>query len=122
MVREGLIARPTCFCELCGSQELLKEAKRWRQQDRPVKGYVHVGEFDPSEDLDDIRIPIVFGWTDGMTLQLTGPECGKVGRIVASCLEQHRIPYEWDGCPGKPILINLDDILDTVQEPAPGVH
>ena len=108
MRRRGLIAKRECYCERCGEQAVLEAAQRWRAKHKEVRGFVHVGEVHSSETGEQIRIPLVFGLVTGDTVTHCDPGCVPVGEVVAECLKEQGIRYEWDRVPGHPILMRAD--------------
>jgi hypothetical protein len=111
MRRCGLIAEAECYCKDCASQVLLRDAQHGDEEPGDFAGFVHVSEREPVVSPHDLRIPLVFGAiTDGQ-LVYRGRGCLAVGDIVAKCLKDQGIGYEWDRVPGHPILVKPDHSL-----------
>jgi hypothetical protein len=108
MRRRGLIAKRVCYCEQCSPDMMQKEVQRWREKDRDARGFVHFGEWEPVTHLKDARVPLVFGSVTGDTVAYHEPECIAVGEVVANCLKEEGIRYEWDEVLGNPILVKVD--------------
>lgn len=115
MAREGLIAHPQCCCEGCGRLKAMEKARQRRNQDKPIRGYVFVGEFGRGSAT--CRIPLHFGWTDGYKVDSQHVEAMAAGRIVMTCLDEHGVRYEWGGRPDAPIFVKAENDLEGIPEP-----
>lgn len=108
MRSHGLIAVRECYCPGCGPDEMLEVVRRWRDEDREPRGFVHVGAWDPPTPVAEPRVPLVFGSVAGDDLSYRAPAGRAVGGVVAACLDEEGAPYEWDRTPGSPILVPAD--------------
>jgi hypothetical protein len=106
-----LIATRECYCERCGEESVLDAAQRWRDKQRAVRGFVYVGEWGPFQTEEEVRFPLVFGLVTGDTVTHNDPRCIPVGEVVAECLREQGIRYEWERVPGNPILMRGDRFL-----------
>jgi hypothetical protein len=111
MRRRGLIAKRVCYCEHCGPDKMLEAARQWRKRQKEVRGFVHIGESDAGPTQEEVRVPLVFGSVKGDTVAYREPECIAVGEVVADCLKEQGIRYEWDEVLGSPILVVADNTL-----------
>jgi hypothetical protein len=114
MRRRGLIAEREYYCEHCGEQVVLEAARQWREEQREVRGFVRIGECGASRTRDQARVPLVFGSVAGDTLVSDDPGSLAVGEVVAECLKEQGIRYEWGRVPGSPILVMADNSLSGV--------
>jgi hypothetical protein len=108
MRRRGLIAKREVYCEHCSPGMMLKAAHRGRDKHRDIRGFVHLGEWEPVTNLTDARVPVVFGSVTGDAVAYNEAECIAIGEVVADCLKEEGIPYEWDEVLGSPILVKVD--------------
>lgn len=111
MRRQGLIAKCECYCEHCGEERIQKSAQRWHEKQRQIRGFVHVGEWKTTSTLEELLIPLLFGTITDDTVTHDNPDCLEVGEVVAECLDEEGIRYEWDRVPGSPILVKADELL-----------
>lgn len=111
MRRHRLIAKRVCYCEHCGEKKMLEAAQQWREKQRKIRGFVHIGEWDPTPNLVQFRVPLHFGSVEGDTVVYQDPFCVPIGAVVVDCLEQKGIRFEWDEQPGQPILVIADSSL-----------
>jgi hypothetical protein len=114
MKRQGLIAKCECFYEHCGEERIQKSAQRWHEKQREIRGFVHVGEWNPRSTLDELRIPLLFGTVTDDTVAHDDHDCLEVGEVIAECLEEEGIRYDWDRVPGSPILVKADELLSGI--------
>jgi hypothetical protein len=105
MRRKGLIAKRECYCEHCGKEKMLEEVQSWREKKKDIRGFGHLGECEGAASLEEARIPLLFGPVKGSSILYHDPDCQRVGEIVAECLREEGIRYEWDGVSDSPILI-----------------
>jgi hypothetical protein len=115
----GLIAKRECYCEHCGQEIMLQEVQQSNDKTE-YRGFVHVGGWTKQSSQEDFRVPLVFGRVKYDTIVYHDPACLEVGEVVANCLDQQGIRYEWDRTPGSPILVLADDDLSGV--PGAGLH
>jgi hypothetical protein len=120
MRRRGLIAKRECYCQHCSEEMMLEAAKRWSAKQKEVFGFVHLGEWDSAPTLEQVRIPLVFGSLTEWQVLDSGPDSLAVGEIVAECLNDQGIRYEWKKVPGTPILLKMEPSLAGV--PGAGHH
>src|SRR5262249_34842953 len=126
MRRRGLIAECECYCEHCGQHKMLA-AQRGSERPGDGRGFVHLAELDQVPTLEQVRVPLVFGLVTGDTVTYREPACISVGEVVAECLRERDISYEWDRVLGSPILVvaeALDQLLPGwwLREHAEGGH
>jgi len=111
MRRRGLIAKRECYCEHCSEEMMLEAAQQWSAKHKEVFGFVHFGEWDTAPTLEQVRIPLVFGSLTEWQVMDSGPDSLAIGEIVAECLKDQGIRYEWDKEPGNPILVKMEPSL-----------
>jgi hypothetical protein len=106
----GLVAVRNCYCEQCAEYMIPRAARRpFALSDEP-RGFVHVGEWE-SSDGKSAAVPLHFGTVTGDQLDRLDPAALAVGRVVAACLDDEGIRYDWDRTPGSPILVAADASL-----------
>jgi hypothetical protein len=74
----------------------------------------------PTQEEHEPMIPLQFGSVADDTVVYHGADSLPVGRIVAECLDEQGIRYEWDQTPGSPILVHADPSLSGI--PTGGSH
>lgn len=111
MRQRSLIAKRACYCPDCGRAKVEEAARKWQRKGKLAGGFVHFGEWGPTDSEDDVRMPLFFGTiTDGRAV-CGGSDCVAVGKIVAECLFDEGIAYVWDRTPESPIFVVADDML-----------
>jgi hypothetical protein len=111
MRHKGLIARRGPYCEHCGPEAIAQAVKKWRRKRGPIRGFVHIGEYDLPPDTEDLWVPLMFGTIDHGTAAYDAPGCVAVGEVVVECLRAEGFRYEWDCKPGNPIFVLVDESL-----------
>jgi hypothetical protein len=117
MKGRGLIATCECYCETCGRQKIVEQVEHEGEQRKPVRGFVHVGEFDALQSRDQLRIPLLFGLVKGDKVTYLDHESLSVGDVVTNCLNEEGIRFKWDGKDGQPIMVEASDLLSGMPEP-----
>jgi hypothetical protein len=90
---------------------VLEAAQRWRQKKKAIHGFVHVGLIVRPEPLEQLRLPLVFGSVVDDRIAYDGPACQEFGKLVARCLQDHDIRFEWDRDSGNLIWVLADETL-----------
>jgi hypothetical protein len=116
MRNRGLVAECECYCQHCGEEVMEEAAMRVQEEWGQVRGFVHLGESDSPTAQGELRIPLVFGSVNDGMFAYGDPGCLPVGEVVAECLKEQGIRYEWDRKPGSPILVQADASLSGVPE------
>jgi len=111
MRNRGLIARCEPYCEHHSQEMISKTIEDWRKKNKDIRGFVHLGEVEGSDLLKEVQIPVFFGAVTDETNSFEGPETTEVGEVVAECLKEQGISFEWDRVPGNPILVQVDESI-----------
>src|SRR4051812_4960237 len=94
MSQRGLVAKPEFYCTECGPAAILNEVQQWREQQKEVRGFAFLRASHESEE-DDVPLSLVFGTLAGSQFTYDDPKCLEIGDIVAACLKEQYIAFEW---------------------------
>jgi hypothetical protein len=109
MRKAGLIAKQNYWCcQGCAGCAITNEAVQLLTAGKTVKGCCFYHKQDEDDRKEGYDFHLAYGTMQSSSLGQIGTSNEEIGQIVAQCLREAEVPYEWDGKGNTRIMVKQE--------------